>query len=205
MQLKKQLSIFIAFALVLALAQTTFAQRQDREREERERPAAPEPEKELPKDFKSRLWYGGGVNIGFGAFNGASTFVFGVSPMVGYKIIRGLSAGPRVAFDFTSYKEAGYKSIGLTSYDVGGFVRYRVFRGLFFQGELSNNWFQGLNVYREKVNVQRVNQRLGLGWNFGEPGGTGSEISVLYNFKIANDINTWENPIEYRFGFTWKF
>ncbi len=209
MFLPKQLSTAFFLCLLLLGASELSAQRRDREREPQrpvERETERETETEAPTDFKSKLWYGGGVNIGFGGFNGFSSFNFGVSPMVGYKIVGQLSAGPRIAYDFTSLKQRGYKSLALNSFDAGLFVRYRVFRGLFLQGELSNQWYQDLdNFTGEKYNDQRVNQRLGGGWNFGEPGGGGSEISILYNFNIANDINTYLNPIEYRFGFTWKF
>ncbi|MDO8366276.1 MAG: hypothetical protein Q7T20_05720 [Saprospiraceae bacterium] len=205
MQLKKHNLVLLALALLISFAPSVSAQRRDREREpkrEREYKA----EKEATNDFTSKLWYGGGVNIGFGAFNGGSIFVFGLSPMVGYKIAGPLSAGPRVAYDFTSLKQPGFKATALHSWDVGGFVRCRVFRGLFLQAELSNKWFQDKDLNtQERFTDQRVNQRLGAGWNFGEPGGVGSEISILYNFKVANDINGWDNPVEYRFGFTWKF
>ncbi|MBC7776366.1 MAG: hypothetical protein H7246_13105 [Phycisphaerae bacterium] len=207
MQFKKHNSVLLLFALMAMFSQTAFAQRRDRERErERERERPREEEKETPKGFTSRLWYGGGVNIGFGGYNGGSIFVIGVSPMVGYRIVGPLSAGPRVAYDFASLKEPNAKAVGLHSVDVGVFVRCRVFQGLFVQGELSNKWFQGKYVgIPEKFNDQRVNQRFGAGWNFGEPGGTGTEISVLYNFRLAQDIEAYENPIEYRFGLTWKF
>lgn len=209
MQINKFQLRLLSFVLLLFLAQNADAQRRDRERE-RDRPRETErsrPQKEeLSKGFKSRLWYGGGVNIGFGAFNGFSSFNFGLSPMVGYKIVGPLSIGPRVAYDFTSLKLRGVRSWALNSFDAGAFVRCRAFLGLFFQAEVSNQWFQDIdNFSLEKVNLTRVNQRLGAGWNFGERGGAGSEISILYNFKIANDINSPQNPIEYRFGFTWKF
>lgn len=207
MQLKKQIVPLLAVAILLLGSQQLSAQRRDRERErDREQPVERAEVTETGSGLKSKLWYGGGVNIGFGGYNGFSSFNFGISPMVGYKLIGQLSAGPRIAYDFTSLKQRGYKSLSLNSFDAGIFVRYRVFRGLFLQGELSNQWFQDLDYFSgEKYNDQRVNQRLGAGWNFGEPGGGGSEISVLYNFKVANDINTYLNPIEYRFGFTWKF
>ena len=206
MQINKKLLQLFSITLLLLLAFNASAQRRDRERQ-KERPREVEEEQvEDPKGFKAKLWYGGGVNIGFGGFNGFSSFNFGVSPMVGYKIIGPLSAGPRVAYDFTSLKQRGYKSIALNSFDIGAFVRCRVFSGLFFQGEVSNQWYQDLdNFSGEKISAQRVNQRLGAGWNFGQPGGAGSEITVLYNFNIANDLNTYLNPVEYRFGFTWKF
>ena len=211
MQIKKHTSTLLAFALLFVLAQTANAQRRDRERErepDRERDISRDraEEKEAPKGFKSRLWYGGGVNIGFGGYNGFSSFAFGLSPMLGYKIVGPLSAGPRISYDYNSLKQRGYKSINLNSFDVGGFVRCRVFNGLFFQAEVSNEWYQDINYGTlEKYNDLRVNQRLGAGWNFGEPGGAGSEITVLYNIKAANDLESYRNPIEYRFGFTWKF
>lgn len=189
------------------LIQSATAQRRDRERERdrdipREEEVAPPPE-----GIQSKIWFGGGVNIGFGGFNGYSSFNFGISPMIGYKIIGPLSAGPRLAYDFNSLKQRGYKSINLNSFDLGLFARCRVFRGLFVQGEISNEWYQDIDYATpiKKYNDTRTNQRIGAGWNFGQPGGTGSEISILYNFKIANDINTYRNPIEYRFGFTWRF
>ncbi|MFN0214798.1 MAG: hypothetical protein ACKVT2_11125 [Saprospiraceae bacterium] len=201
MLLKKCFSVTLVFAFLAFLCQTASAQRRDREREKPR-----EEKKEKPAGLAARLWYGGGVNIGFGGFNGYSSFNFGISPMIGYKIVGPLSAGPRIAYDFNSLKQRGFKSINLNSFDVGAFVRCRVFRGLFFQGELSNEWYQDIDYGTlDTYNDNRVNQRIGAGWNFGEPGGTGSEISVLYNFKIANDLNTYRNPIEYRFGFTWRF
>jgi hypothetical protein len=195
--MQQKIATFVALSLFLILASSAHAQRsRDRKKEE----------KESPQGFSSKLWYGGGVIVGLGGFNGYSSFNFGLSPMVGYKIVGPLSVGPRVAYDLISNKQRGFKAINLHSFDVGGFVRCRVFRGLFIQGEVSNQWFQNFDPNTgDKFSDERVNQRLGAGWNFGSPGGSGSEISLMYNFRIANDINTWQTPMEYRFGFTWKF
>lgn len=192
-----KLATTVALAFLLILAQDASAQRsRDRNQDE----------KDHKSGLTSKLWYGGGVIIGLSGFNGYSSFNFGLSPMVGYKIVGPLSVGPRVAYDFISNKQRGFKSINLHSFDVGGFVRCRVFRGLFVQGEVSNQWFQNFDPYTgDKFRDNRVNQRIGAGWNFGSPGGSGSEISLLYNFSVANDINSWQNPMEYRFGFTWGF
>jgi len=197
----------LALTLMMLQVSTANAQRRDRERGRRQAPREKEAKAPEPTGFKSKLWYGGGVNIGFGAFNGFSSLNLGLSPMIGYKIAKPLSVGPRLAYDFTSLKQRGFPSINLHSFDVGAFMRYRVFMGLFFQGEISNQWYQDIDYFitGEKIGLQRFNQRLGAGWNFGDPGGAGSEISILYNFKVANDLNTAQNPIEYRFGFTWRF
>ena len=89
--------------------------------------------------FKHRLWYGGNFNLGFSGGQGQSVFVIGVTPMVGYKIIGGLSAGPRLGVTYTSYKgfdSRGYAtSLGLTEFSAGPFVRYKLFKNFFVQGE----------------------------------------------------------------------
>ena len=198
MKQNRSYAIFVLFSLLLA-CQVANAQRvQKKEHAEHE-------EKE-ESPLKSRLWYGGGVQLGFSSYYGSNLFSFGISPMVGYKIVEKLSVGPRVEVTYTSLKQSGYKALSLVDVDAGVFLRFRVFRGLFLQGELSNEWRQEPSDQpREKINVQRFNQRLGAGWNFGSGEGGGSEIGVFYNFAIANDVNTYENPLSYRFGFTWNF
>ena len=112
-----------------------------------------------------------------------------------------------MSFVFGSYKQSGLKAVNLFNTDVGAFIRFRAYQGFFLQGELSNEWYQ--DVYlgsTEKINQTRFNQRLGAGYNFaGGRGGGGSEICLMYNFAIANDLETYQNPLEYRFSFTWNF
>lgn len=161
-------------------------------------------------DFKSRLWYGGNIGLNFFAYNGGNVFQIGIAPMVGYKIVEPLSVGPRVSLFFNSLKQPGFKAVGLFDVDAGMFVRCRVFRGLFIQGEVSNEWYQNPIFYvdgtTDKETESRVNPRLGIGYNWsGGRGGAGSEIGIFYNFEVANDLETYENPLEYRFGFTWNF
>lgn len=193
---------FPLLACLILASQLSFAQRVITSKEDKAAEKA-------PQSLKSKLWYGGGVQLGFSSYYGSNVFSFGLSPMVGYKIIEQLSVGPRVELSYTSYKQQGYKAIGLFDVDAGVFVRFRVFRGLFLQGELTNAWLQQGVITNgsgslEKIKTQRFNQRLGAGWNFGN-GQAGSEIGVFYNFAIANDINAYENPLGYRFGFTWNF
>lgn len=186
------------FAGLMLLAQVSFSQRVI-EKEDR-------PEKREPAPLRSKLWYGGGIQLGLSSYNGSNVFSFGLSPMVGYKIVQAISIGPRVEMLYSSIKVPGYKAISLFDIDAGVFVRAKVFRGLFFQGELSNSWLQQpTGNGTEKITNTRFNQRLGAGWNFGNGQGGGSEIGVFYNFAIANDIYSYENPLGYRFGFTWNF
>ncbi len=160
-------------------------------------------------EFSSHLWYGGNIGLNFYGFNGGNVFQIGVAPMVGYKIVEPLSVGPRVSFMFSSVKVPSFKAVGIIDVDAGLFMRLRIFRGLFIQGEVSNEWYQEPLFYSngttDKVSNSRVNPRLGLGWNWSEGRGAGSEIGIFYNFAIANDLNTYQNPLDYRFGFTWNF
>ena len=179
---------------LLFFSQVSFAQRVYKK----------EAEKKESFDVKSKLWYGGGLLLGYNSFYGSNVFSFGLSPMVGYKITKLLSAGPRVEVSYASVKRSGYKAESFFDVDAGAFVRMKVFRGLFVQGELSNNWYVEPDQYGATIKRQRFNQRLGAGWNFGDGDG-GSEIGIFYNFAVANDITSSENPLGYRFGFTWNF
>ena len=157
-------------------------------------------------EFKERLWYGGGINLGGGFLGGGSSaFGFGISPMVGYKIWGPFSAGPRAAFNFTSFKVPGAPALNLVDVEFGAFLRIRAIKGLFIQGELSNEWEQEQDPFLplEKIKYSRFNQYVGGGWNFG--GKASQEIGIYYNFAIANDLNTTEAPLQYRFMFTYNF
>ncbi|MBK8554890.1 MAG: hypothetical protein IPL65_03565 [Lewinellaceae bacterium] len=161
-------------------------------------------------DFASKLWYGAGFGLGFGSFNGTSQFGFGVSPMVGYKLVGPLSIGPRVSIFYSSLKLAGYKNLNTFDTEAGAFLRARVFRGLFLQGELTNSWLQEPYIDNTgelgKLSYQRLNQNIGIGYNFGGGGSAwSSEIGAYYNVALANDIQSSQSPWDYRFGFTYKF
>jgi hypothetical protein len=201
-------AVFTAVLLVLlAVLSPATAQDRDRDREEKR-------ESSDKSDFASRLWYGGSIGLGFSGYNGASQFGIGVSPMVGYKILPFLSVGPRVAVNYTAYKERGFKTLNLFNTEAGGFLRARVYRWIFVQGELSNEWRQeGIYQYDNngqielgKETVQRFNQYLGAGYNSAAGlGGFGYEIGVFYNLALTNDIESAESPWDVRVGLTWNF
>lgn len=158
-------------------------------------------------DFASRLWYGGGVNIGFSGGNFESIFQLGVSPMVGYKIFEEFSIGPRVALQYTHYRtELGgrVETANPVSWAAGVFTRYKLFRSIFAQAEFE---FENAAVFSfgvdglEVLRRERNNFYVGAGYNSG--GEWGYEILLLYNTTQANnDINS---PFVFRFGFTRNF
>jgi len=159
--------------------------------------------------LKDHLWYGGGIGLGFGSGFGYSQFGFALSPMVGYKIIGPLSAGPRISIDYTSVKYQGLGTYNLFDVELSLFARVKIFKGLFVQGELGTVTDQYL--YEDfngigKGKRTRPAQYVGLGYNFSNgEGGFGQEISIMYDFYVGQDINAVENPWQYRFGITWGF
>ncbi len=167
--------------------------------------------------FKHRLWYGGGFDLGLNSTQGYSLFRIGVTPMVGYKIIGGLSAGPRIGVTYTSIRTADntgkVNSVGLTDYSVGVFTRYKAFENFFAHAEyeyasqqfVADNGSGGILVGPDgKPFTQRIgrpNYYAGIGYNSG--GIFGYEIMGLYNFNLPK--NTTDQPFSLRIGFTYKF
>jgi hypothetical protein len=205
MKHKKLFFTMMALAL-LAAAVPASAQRRDDDDDDRERRES--------RTLRDRIWFGGGIGLGFSSFNGQSAFGIGISPMAGYKLLPTLSIGPRVAINYTAQKVPGIQTFHLFDTEAGAFVRWRVWRGLFLQGEISNEWlqlpYQGFDdqgrVIYFKETTQRGNQYAGIGWNSSRgEGGVGTEIAIFYNFAVANDINSYEQPWDYRFAITWRF
>jgi hypothetical protein len=172
--------------------------------------------------FKHRLWYGGNLNLSLSGLNGGSLFAIGITPMVGYKIIGGLSAGPRLGINYTSIKasntKGGVSTVGVTDYTAGLFARYKAFQNFFAHAEFEyiNQQNPSLlqdpqgNLYIQldangsplkNARISRNNKYLGIGYSSGDI--FSYEIMILYNFNVQQ--NTYDQPITYRAGFTYKF
>jgi hypothetical protein len=163
--------------------------------------------------LKEKLWYGGSFALGFNGQNGESVFQFGLAPMVGYKFTPWLSAGPRIAPTYLSYKAAtsfGNLRASWVDFEAGLFVRAKVFGSIYLQGEGDRRSFGGPDgtiLPNNRLRIQRSSRTdylIGGGYSQGA-GGWGSDISVLYNVSVANDVNTFESPLVFRFGLTYNF
>ncbi len=173
--------------------------------------------------FKHRLWYGGGFNLGFSGNNVYSQFNFGITPMIGYKVLPALSFGPRIGFDYSYIKGetdngntlTGRKSANLTTYSIGVFGRLKFLKFFLLHSELnyqsieqafvtpSGNLAYDSNADKVLTSrAERENYLLGGGYNSGD-GLFGYEILFLYNFSVPT--SSPELPYELRFGFTYKF
>jgi hypothetical protein len=167
--------------------------------------------------FKHRLWYGGNFNLGLNSAEGTSLFAIGITPMIGYKIIGGLSAGPRVGVNYTSIKsydtQNKISSVGLTDFSIGAFTRYKAFKNFFAHAEYEYQSQQtafGDSYNRIQLDAagkaikkryDRSNNYIGLGYSSGEI--FSYEIMALYNLSLPK--TTLENPISIRAGLTYKF
>ncbi len=158
-------------------------------------------------DFASRLWYGGGVGLGFSGGNQESLFQIGLSPMVGYKIIEPFSIGPRVNLLYSHYRinfTGNVESANALSWSAAMFSRYKIVRNIFAHVEYE---FENAAVFSygvdglETLRRERNNFYIGAGYNSG--GEWGYEIVLLYNtLQPENDINP---PFSFRIGFTRNF
>jgi hypothetical protein len=165
-------------------------------------------------NFTSRLWYGGGFNLGFSGNNNESIFQLGVSPIVGYKITENFSVGPRLSVLYLLYRAetftpAGIQSANLFNYGLGAFGRFKFARTIFahveygfdnevvdlFYNPSSNDWSFGRRL--------RNNALVGVGYNDSAGGVWGYEIYLLYN--LIQDNSVIDLPIDLRFGVTYNF
>ncbi len=200
-------TFFAVVVFLLLVTQQGFAQRNPDVKAAEE-----EAERAERVTLKEKLWYGGSLSLGFGSFNGQSSFGFGVAPMVGYKFWGPFSAGPRLSVFLSTQKYPGYKSVTLFNTELGLFLRAKIFRGFFLQGEVANEWVQepfDVNPVDKTIikrKFSRTNQYIGAGYNFGGgPGTGGSEIGIFYNLAIGDNPDSTELPWDYRFGFTYNF
>ncbi|GJM34086.1 MAG: hypothetical protein DHS20C18_30870 [Saprospiraceae bacterium] len=161
--------------------------------------------------FAHRLWYGGGISLGFSGGTGESVFQFGLSPMVGYKITENFSVGPRVSAIYTNYRiqisnDQVAKADPL-SWGVGAFARYKIIPIIFAHVEYGiEDEALFTNIVGNEIVVARrtrSNMFLGLGYSSNSGGPWGFEISILYNALLPD--NSVESPFDLRTGFTYNF
>ena len=172
-------------------------------------------EKRTGSFWREHTWIGGSVALGFSGNSYSSQFVFGLTPMIGYKIPKTpLSVGPRLGYTYINLKGTGSDNrihhANLSSSTAAVFGRVKFLRILFLHLEDEMEWrrqafadpFGRLvigpdgEVLTERI--RRNNIYAGLGYNQG-----GYELLLLYNFKTPQ--NTIEHPFSFRGGVTWNF
>ena len=166
-----------------------------------------QPTKE-PSVISGKIWYGGGLNLGFSGQSGLNVLQLGASPMVGYKIIPRWSVGPRVSFLASRYSGKYFiNKITPINWGVGVFTRVKVISAIFAHAEyeIANQAFvsaDGPKLYVDRL--QQNNVYVGGGYSSGQ-GNTRFEIVALYNLKTPESTLYYISPFTFRFGFTVNF
>jgi hypothetical protein len=170
--------------------------------------------------FANKLWYGGSFTLGFAGGNNQSQFAFGLSPMIGYKLVNDIvSVGPRVGFEYNHIRvQAGnggpvYKASPL-SYSLGAFARVKPLQNFFGHFEYEHQSAESTDPDRDgfidvdfqtgEIITERLpfnNVYIGAGYNSG--GLWAYEIMLLYN--VNQPDNVVDSPFDIRFGITHKF
>ena len=92
---------------------------------------AEQPNPEKSKIDKSKIYYGGFLNLSFGSYT-----VIGVTPLVGYKVSPKFSVGSQLTYEYV--KDKRYNTDYETSnYGISIFSRYRIFPQLYTHVEFS--------------------------------------------------------------------
>ncbi len=158
-----------------------------------------------------RLWYGADATINFGSVFGQSNFVWGLSPMVGYKFSENFSAGPRLSLlnviSKTSDPLTG-ADLSANLLDIGGgiWTRHKILQTYFIHAEfelLSEQFVSGLSG-NEFIKDREVAPHYYLGGGYGAGNGTlGFSAYILWDF--SEDFTAENIPIVTRFGITYLF
>lgn len=187
----KRLSFLLLFLSVLT---ASFAQRR-------------EPIKD--NQFKSNLWYGGSAGLGFQSFNGQSTFLLALYPMVGYKLHDNVSLGPRIGVAYQHIRTAGFDGtiykFNPIELSGGLFARYKPFYNIFahIEYEVASDKVPVIRGGNTPVLETFVENNFYVGAGYTSGGQISSEIYILYN--VLEEGNTLQPPWSLRGGLTYNF
>jgi hypothetical protein len=160
-------------------------------------------------EISSRLWYGGGLGLGFQSFNQQSSFLFALFPMAGYKITEAISVGPRIGLSYQYLKTRGLdgRIYKFNPIEISGaiFARAKVFNPIFahVEVELANEKRPVLDSFGVPVIFSNIENNFYIGAGYNSGGKFASEIYVLYN--VLEDQNSLDVPFVIRGGFTYNF
>ncbi len=168
-----KLLLFLALALLMAIG--SFAQ-SDIIYVERERQGQ-DAEQYYSKFDKSKLYYGGFVNVSFGSYN-----VIGAAPLVAYKLTPNFSVGGQLNYEYSSYSDNSGSNYGASI-----FTRYRVVPAIYLHAEYS-----GMNykLYGDPNKDRNWVPFLFLGGGLSRPITTNTWFMAQVLFDVLNNDNS---------------
>jgi len=148
-------------------------------------------------DFKSRLFFGGGLGLQFGSIT-----LIEISPLVGYKVTPKFSIGVSPTYKYYKYN-AYYGNVETNVFGGSIFSRYSIFENVFAHVEYETLFYNiqepGYPTSRQQFNSFFV----GGGYNQNIGGNSAMYILLLWNLNDTPD-SPYVNPI-IRVGFSVGF
>jgi len=140
-------------------------------------PQQQEPEPQTSKFDKSKLYYGGYLNVSFGRYT-----VIGAAPLVGYKLTPKLSLGGQLSYEYSSYNDNSGSNYGASI-----FTRYRVVPAIYLHAEYS-----GMNykVYNSMSDNRKWVPFLFLGGGLSRPITKNTWFTAQVLFDVLNNDNS---------------
>ncbi|RMG87259.1 MAG: hypothetical protein D6714_02755 [Bacteroidetes bacterium] len=218
----KKILILSFLTLFIACLFTQDAQAQHRRKKKKKSSSKVEKYFDESGNFFSKVYYGAGLNLNWqqgaiisgGIPLNTSTFLFGISPMAGYKFTERLSAGPRIEFFYQGTRiQAAPNSnedlkLNSVNFGLGVFGRFKINQTYFIHAEYQNINEETptgvINFQSNEIETTRswtTNYYAGVGYTSG--GLVGVEAYLLWNF--AQEFTSENIPIYYRFGLNYKF
>jgi hypothetical protein len=206
----KSIIIALFSAMLLILCNSAEAQRSriksNKKAQERNIDDERQIERKNNQKLIDQLWFGGSVNLFWTNQRGFSQFLFGIAPMVGYKVTDKLSFGPRIEIQYTAFKiQTGpdnNNTFSNLNFGGFGFGRYKIFKKVFIHVEsgITTQPILRTNAVGDPEFVRELRQPVfaGLGYSEG-----GTEIYLLYDFNDPD--RNLRFPLDYRFGFNYNF
>lgn len=126
---------------------------------------------------KSKLYYGGYVNVSFGKYT-----VIGLAPLVGYKLTPKFSLGSQVSYEYSSYSENSGSNYGLSV-----FSRYRVVPQFYLHVEYS---VMSYKVYKLNGDDRKLVPFLFLGGGLSQAISKNTWFTAQVLFDVLNNNNS---------------
>ncbi|MCY1719589.1 hypothetical protein OU798_04510 [Prolixibacteraceae bacterium Z1-6] len=155
-----------------------------------------EPVVRKAKIDKSKLYYGGYLNLSIGNYT-----VIGATPLVGYKVTPQFSVGGQLSYEYVKDKryDTDYET---SNYGLSVFSRYRIVPQLYVHAEFSE---MNYKLYDIQGRSERVwVPFLWLGGGYSQPVTKNTWLNVQVLFDVINDENSpykdWEPYFSVGFG-----
>ena len=145
-------------------------------------------------DFKSRLFFGGGLGLQFGSMT-----LIEISPLVGYKVTPKLSIGVSPTYKYYHYN-AYYGSTSTNVFGGSIFSRYSIFENVFAHVEYETLFYNIQEPGYPTARLQFNSFFVGGGYNQRIGGNSAMYFLVLWNLNDTPD-SPYINPV-IRVGFS---